>query len=141
MAATAPPSEGLYEASLRRGQVRHAVKTALACCLAVALSYLFRLPSGQLAPVFAYLLLTLGMPGPRLNWLLALLGIGISAVVSGVILVAFRDAPFLYLAVTLLWVFVCVLFSNWFSLPATLGAIVSALGIFVFFSRGRSGPR
>ena len=109
-------SDGLYEASLRQGQVKHALKTALACCLATGLSYLFRLPAGQLAPVFAYLLLTMGMPSPRTNWLLAQLGIVISALGSALILVAFRDAPFLYLAVTLLWIFTCLLFSNWFPL-------------------------
>ena len=130
---TAPPSEGLYEASLRQGQVKHAVKTALACCLATGLSYLFHLPAGQLAAVFAYLLLTMGMPSPRLNWLLAQLGIVISAIGSALILVAFRDAPFLYLAVTLLWIFTCLLFSNWFAVPATMAAMVSAIGIFVFF--------
>jgi hypothetical protein len=118
---------------LRQGQVKHAVKTALACCLATGLSYLFRLQSGQLAPVFAYLLLTIGMPSPRLNWLLTQLGIVVSAIGSALILIAFRDAIFLYLAVTLFWIFICLLFSNWFPLPATLGAMVSALGIFVFF--------
>ena len=89
--------------------------------------------SGQLAPVFAYLLMTLGMPSPRLNWVLAQLAIVVSALVSALVLVAFGAAPFLYLALTLLWIFTCVLFTNWFSLPATLGAMVSALGIFVFF--------
>jgi hypothetical protein len=133
MDSTAPPSERLYEASLRQGQVKHALKTALACCLATGLSYYFRLPSGQLAPVFAYLLMTLGMPSPRLNWLLALSAIGISAIVSALLVVAFGAAPFLYLAVTLLWIFTCLLFTNWFPLPATLGAMVSALGIFVIF--------
>jgi hypothetical protein len=133
MVSVAPPSEGLYEASLRQGQVKHALKTALACCLATGLSYLFRLPSGQLAPLFAFLLLSMGMPSPRLNWLLAQLGIAVGALGSALILVAFRDAPFLYLAVTLLWIFTCLLFSNWFRLPATLGAMVSAIGIFVFF--------
>src|SRR5260370_35842036 len=114
MVSTAPPSEGLYEAALRQGQVKHALKTSLACCLAAGLSYLFRLPSGQLAPVFAYLLLTMGMPSPRLNWLLAQLGIVVSAIASALILVAFRDALLLYLAMTLLWIFTCLLFSNWF---------------------------
>src|SRR5262245_58867270 len=133
MAPTAPPNEGPYEASLRQGQVKHALKTALACCLAAGLSYLLRLPSGQLAPVFAFLLLTAGMPSPRLNWLLALFAITVSSVGSALILPAFRDALFLYLAVTLLWIFTVLLFSNWFSLPATMGAMVSALGIFVFF--------
>jgi uncharacterized membrane protein YccC len=133
MVSNAPPSEGLYEASLRQGQVKHAVKTALACCLATGLSYFFRLPSGQLAPVFAYLLLTLGMPSPRLNWLLTQIGIVVSAIGSAIILIVFRDAHFLYLAVTLLWIFTCLLFTNWFPLPATLGAMVSALGIFAFF--------
>jgi hypothetical protein len=126
-------NEGLYEASLRQSHVKHAVKTALACCLAAGLSYFFRLRSGQLAPVFAYLLMTSGMPSPRLNWLLAQLGIALSAIVSALILLAFRDAHFLYLAVTLLWIFTCLLFSNWFPLPATLGAMVSAIGIFTFF--------
>src|SRR5260370_3594825 len=133
MVSTAPPNEDLYEASLRQGQVKHALKTALACCLATGLSYLFRLPSGQLAPVFVFLLLTMGMPSPRLNWLLAQLGIVVSAIGSALILVAFRDALFLYLAVTLLWIFTCMLFSSWFPLPATMSAMVSALGIFVFF--------
>ena len=134
MVSTAPPSERLYEASLRQGQVKHALKTALACCLATGLSYYFRLPSGQFAPVFAYLLMTMGLPSPRLNWLLAQLAIGISAIVSALLLVAFGAAPLLYLAVTLLWIFTCLLFTNWFSLPASLGAMVSALGIFVMFS-------
>src|SRR5260370_29235872 len=133
MVSTAPPSEGLYEASLREGQVKHGLKTALACCLAASLSYLFRLRSGQLAPVFAYLLLTMGMPSPRLNWLLAQLGIAVSAIGSALILVAFRDGHFLYLAVTLLWIFTSMLFSNWFPLPGTLAAMVSAIGIFAFF--------
>src|SRR5712664_4180971 len=133
MVWTAPPNEGLYEAALRQGQVKHALKTALACCLATGLSYLFRLRSGQLAPVFVYLLLTTGMPSPRLNWLLAQVGIALSAIGSACILLAFRDAVFLYLAVTLLWIFTCLLFSSWFPLPATLAAMVSALGLFVFF--------
>src|SRR5262249_10347783 len=131
MASTALPDEGedLYEATLRQGQVKHALKTALACCLATTLCYFFHLPNGQLAPVFAFLIMTLGMPSPRLNWLLTQLGIVVGAVGSALILAAFRDAPFLYLAVTLLWIFTVLLFSNWFSLPATLGAMVSALGI------------
>ena len=57
----------------------------------------------------------------------------ISAVVSALILVVFGAAPLVYLAVTLLWIFTCTLFTNWFPLPATLGAMVSALAIFVFF--------
>jgi len=133
MVSTAAQSERLYEEALREGQARHALKTALGCCLATALSFFFHLPSGQLAPVFAYLLMTLGMPSPRLNWVLAQLAIVVSALVSALVLVAFGAAPFLYLALTLLWIFTCVLFTNWFSLPATLGAMVSALGIFVFF--------
>jgi uncharacterized membrane protein YccC len=133
MASAALSTEDPYEASLHQGQVKHALKTALACCLAASLSYLFHLPSGQLAPVFAYLLLTVGMPSPRLNWLLTLLGIVVGATGSALILVAFRDALFLYLAVTLLWIFTVLLFSNWYPLSATLGAMVSALGIFVFF--------
>jgi hypothetical protein len=112
---------------------RHSLNTALACCLATGVSYLFRLPSGQLAPVFAFLLMTVGMPSPRLNWLLALFAITASALGSALILLAFHDALFLYLAVALLWIFTVLLFSNWYSLPATMGAMVSALGIFVFF--------
>jgi uncharacterized membrane protein YccC len=133
MASTAPLTGGRYEESLRRGQVKHGLKTALACCLATGLSYVFRLPSGQLAVVFAYLIMTMGMPSPRLNWLLAQIAIVISALVSALILVALGDVLLLYLAATLLWIFFCMLFSNWFALPATLGAMVSALGIFVFF--------
>src|SRR5262249_5710820 len=90
-------------------------------------------PSGQFAPLFAFLVVALGMPSLRLNWLLTQLGIAVGAVGSALILVAFRDALFLYLAVTLLWIFTVLLFSSWFPLPATLGAMVSALGIFVFF--------
>jgi hypothetical protein len=133
MVSTAPPSEGLYEASLGQGHVKHSLKTALACCLATGLAYFFRLRAGQLAPVFAFLLLTMGMPSPRLNWLLAQLGIVVSALGSALILIAFRDALFLYLAVTLLWIFIVLLFSNWSPLPATMAAMVSALGIFTFF--------
>ena len=117
----------------RQGQVKHAVKTALACCLATGLSYYFHLPNGQFSPLFAFLIMALGMPSPRLNWLLAFFGITFSAIGSALILLALRDAFFLYLAVTLLWIFTVLLFSNWFPLPATLGAMVSALGIFVFF--------
>ena len=133
MNSTSPPNDGMYEVSLRQGQLKHAVKTALACCLAAGVAYRLRTPAGPLATVFVYLLLTLGMPRPRLNWLLTQLAIASSAVVSALILAACRDAPFLYLAVTLLWIFTCMLLGNWFPLPATLGAMVSALGIFVFF--------
>jgi hypothetical protein len=133
MGSSPAQSERLYEASVRQGQVKHAVKTALSCCLATALSHAFHVPSGELAPVFAYLLMTIGLPSPRLNWLLAQVAIVVSAGVSAVLLVAFSAAPFVYLAVTLLWIFTCVIFTNWFPLPATLGAMVSALGIFVFF--------
>jgi hypothetical protein len=133
MDSTAPLTGSRYEESLRQGQVKHGLKTALACCLATGLSYVFRLPSGQLAAVFVYLLMTMGMPSPRLNWLLAQIAIVISALVSALILVALGDVLLLYLAATLLWIFFCMLFSHWFALPATLGAMVSALGIFVFF--------
>ncbi|HLX87617.1 MAG TPA: hypothetical protein VKR22_04020, partial [Acidimicrobiales bacterium] len=108
------------------------MKTALACCLATAVAFIFHVPSGPPAPVFAYLLMTIGRPSPRLNWLLTQLVLTVSAVVSALILVAFAATPFLYLAVTLLWIFICVLFTNWVPLPATLGAMLSALGIFVF---------
>ena len=47
MASTAAQNEHVYEESLRRGQVRHALKTALACCLATALSFLFQAASSR----------------------------------------------------------------------------------------------
>jgi len=133
MIPPALPSERLYEASLRQSQTRHAAKAALACCVATGVCHVFRVPSGQFGPVFAFLLMTTGMPAPHLTWLLAQLAIVISAVVSGIVLVAFGAAHFLYLALTLLWIFTCILFTNWFPLPATLGGMVSALGIFTFF--------
>src|SRR5438128_1943720 len=105
MESSVAPSEGLYEISLRQGQVRHALKTALACCLATALTYIFHLRSGEFTPVFVFLLMSIGMPSPRLNWLLAQTAIAISAIVSAVLLVAFHPAPFLYLTFTLLWIF------------------------------------
>jgi uncharacterized membrane protein YccC len=117
--------------SLRQGQVRHALKTTLACCLATELSYIFHLRSGEFAPVFVFLLMTVGMPSPRLNWLLAQSAIVISVIVSAVLLVVFHPAPFLYLVLTLLWIFTCLLFITRFPLPATMGAMVSAIGIFV----------
>src|SRR2546430_16288181 len=98
MVSTAAQSERLYEEALREGQARHALKTALGCCLATALSFFFHLPSGQLAPVFAYLLMTLGMPTPRLHWGLAQPPIVVSALVDALVLDAVRSAPFLSLA-------------------------------------------
>src|SRR5215470_3982900 len=132
MVSAAAQDEPFYETSLRQSQVKRAVKTALGCCVATILTFYFHVPSGQLSPVFVFLLMTLGMPSPRLNWLLSQLAIVASALVSAAILVAFWSAPPLYLAVTLAWVFTCVLFQNWLPLPATLGAMVSALGIFTF---------
>src|SRR4030095_14787931 len=105
------------------------------CCLATGLSYYFHLPNGQLAPVFVYLLLTTGMPSPRLHWLLAQVAIVLSASVSALLLVAFGAAPVLYLALTLLWIFTCLLFTNWSLFPASLGAMVSALGLSVLVIR------
>jgi hypothetical protein len=75
--------------------------------------------------------MTRGMPNPNLNWLLSMGAVVISASVSGLILVAFEGAPFLYVALALLWIFIFLLFANWFPLPATLGVLVSAIGIFV----------
>jgi hypothetical protein len=136
MVSAAAQDEPLHEASLRQAQVKHAVKTALACCVATILAFYFHVPSGQFSPLFAFLLMTLGMPSPRLNWMLTQLAIVGSALVSALVLVTLWSAPPLYLAVTLAWIFTCVLFQNWFPLPATLGAMVSALGIFVFSEGG-----
>jgi hypothetical protein len=133
MATISLPSEAIYEASLRQAEVKHALKTALACLLVTVLVYAFRLRSGQLVPVFAYLLFSLGMPSPRLTWLLAQLGIVISALVSAAIVLVCRDLLLLYLAVTLAWIFLCMQFSSGFPLPAALSAMVSALGVFTFF--------
>ena len=132
MISAAPISESEYEASLQLGQVKHALKTAVACSLSTVLSYALHLPNGELGPVFAFLVMALGMPSPRINWLLTQIAIVISATASALIVVALRDALFLYLAMTLLWIFLCVLFSSRFPLPGTLAAMVSALGIFVF---------
>ena len=139
MISTAAQSERRYEASLHEGQLKHALKTALSCCLATALAFYFHLPSRELAPVFAYLLMTIGMPSPRLNWLLTQLAIAVSAIASAIVLVAFGGAFFVYLALTLLWIFTCMLFTSRFSLPATMGAMESALGIFVFLQGGMGG--
>jgi uncharacterized membrane protein YccC len=133
MVAAAPTSKHPHEPFLRQGQIKHALKTGLACCLAVAISYIFHLQNHQLALAFTYLLMTMGMPSPRLNWLLVLLATVISAIVSALLLVAFGGAYFLYLTLTLLWIFVCLLFSNWFPLAATMAAMLSAIGIFVNF--------
>src|SRR5262249_13750786 len=124
-------TEDLYQVSLRQGHVKHAVKTALACCLATTLMYVFHLRSGEFASVFVFLLMSIGMPSPRLNWLLTQTAIIISAIVSALLVVVFQPQPFLYLIVTLLWIFMCLLLTTRFPLPATLGAMVSAIGIFV----------
>src|SRR5262249_8560564 len=124
-------TEDLYQVSLRQCHVKHAVKTALACCLATTLMYFFHLRSGEFAPVFVFLLMSIGMPSPRRNWLLAQTAIIISAIVSAILVVVFHPEPFLYLIFTLLWIFICLLFTTRFPLPATLGAMVSAIGIFV----------
>jgi len=131
MNSSGPQTENVYETSLRQGQVKHALKTALGCCLATGLYYVFHLQSGEFAPVFVFLLMSVGMPSPRLNWLLAQTAIVISAIVSAVLLVVFHATPFLYLVLTLLWIFTCLLFSTRVPLPATMGAMVSAIGIFV----------
>jgi uncharacterized membrane protein YccC len=132
MASTLQKSEDLYTAALRQGQVKHAVKTAAACCVAALISYYLRLPNGQFAPLFAFLIMGLGMPAPRLNWLLTLIAIALSASVSAVILLLFHNAIFTFIAVTLLWIFTVLLFTNWFPLPATLGSMIAGLGIFTF---------
>lgn len=123
--------ERLDEIVLREGRVKHALKTALACCLAATLTYYFHLANGQMSAVFAFMLLTLGMPTPRLNWLMSHVTTTFSSLVSGLILIAFHDAPVLYVSLTLLWIFICVLFANWFPLPASLAAMSSAIGLFM----------
>src|SRR2546425_1732821 len=85
MSPSAPVSDTLYETILRQGQIKHALKTALACCLATVLAYAFHVPSGELAPVFVFLLMSLGMPSPRLNWLLVQAAVVISAFISAVL--------------------------------------------------------
>jgi uncharacterized membrane protein YccC len=136
MAATDLPSEQLFEQSLRQGQVRHAIKVALACSLATVVVYYFHVSSGQLAPLFAFLLFTMGMPSPRMNWLLTQVAIVIGAIGSSIILVYFHDALFLYLAMMLLWIFVCLLFSGWLPLPATLAGMISAISVFTYLDGG-----
>jgi uncharacterized membrane protein YgaE (UPF0421/DUF939 family) len=96
MAATVLPSEHLHQTFLRHGQVRLALKTALACCLATGLSYYFHLTDNQLAPLLAFLFMTRGMPNPPRNWLLAQVAVLISANLSALLLLAFEGAPFVY---------------------------------------------
>lgn len=136
MPPTAPPSDELFHESLRQAQVRHALKTALACTLATASAYYYHLRSEQLAPVFAFLLFTMGMPAPRMNWLLTQLAVLASSLVSAFILVYFHDTLFLYLALTLFWTFVCLSAGGWLPMPATLGGMVTAISIFTFLEGG-----
>lgn len=136
MPPTAPPSDDLFHKSLRQAQVRHALKTALACALATASAYYCHLRSEQLAPVFAFLLFTMGMPAPRMNWLLAQLAVIASSLVSALILVYFHDTLFLYLALTLFWTFACLSAGGWLPMPATLGGMVTAISIFTFLEGG-----
>lgn len=136
MATTVLPSEDIFQETLRQGQVRHALKVALACCIATATTHFFHLNSGQLAPVFAFLLFTMGMPSPRMNWLLTQIAVTIGALGSAIILIYFHEAFFLYLALTLLWIFTCLLFSGWLPLPATMAAMISAIGVFTFLEGG-----
>jgi uncharacterized membrane protein YccC len=138
MTSTAPQRLGLFEESLRQGQIRHALKTALACCLATALTYFFHLAAGEFAPIFVVIIMALGMPSPRLNAILGQFAIAVSAVVSALLVIAFHDVPFLFLSVTLVWIFTCLLFTSRFPLPGSMGSMVSAIGIFVF-SQGTVG--
>jgi len=126
----APSRERLDETDLREGRLKHAIKVALSCCLAATLAFYFQLPSHQLSAVFAFMLLALGMPSPRLNWLMTHVTTIVSSIVSALILINFYNAPLLYLVLTLTWIFVCILFANWFPLPAGLGAMASAIGLF-----------
>ena len=126
------PAKASSKKRLRQGQVRHALKVALACCLATAITYFFHLRSEQLAPVFAFLLFTLGMPSPRMNWLLTQIAVTIGAIGSAIILVYFHKALLLYLALTLLWIFTCLLFSGWLPLPPPWPRMISAIGVFTF---------
>ena len=91
MTSTAPQREGLFEESLRQGQIRHALKTALACCLATALTYFFHLAAGEFAPIFVVIIMALGMPSPRLNAILGQFAIAVSAVVSALLVITFHD--------------------------------------------------
>ncbi|MBV8232664.1 MAG: hypothetical protein JO329_22005 [Planctomycetaceae bacterium] len=118
---------------MRQGQVKHALKTALCCCVASLVSFYFYVPYGQLAPVFAFMIMALGMPSPRLNALLVQLTLVFSAIVSSILVLVFHAAPPIFLVFNLLWIFTCLLFTNWFSLPANMGAMISTIGIYVFF--------
>ncbi|HVW02227.1 MAG TPA: hypothetical protein VHB77_17880, partial [Planctomycetaceae bacterium] len=109
-------------------------KTALACSLATCLTHFFHFASGVFAPLFVFLLMTVGMPTPRLNAIVGLVALVISSLVSAGFVIALHDAPYLYLVVTLVWIFTILLFANWFPLPASMGSMISAIGVFVFFS-------
>ena len=123
--------ERLDDRALREGWLKHAVKTALACCLSATLALFFQLPSHQLAVVFAFMLMALGMPSPRINWLMTHVATSVSSLVCALILITFHAAPALYLILTLTWIFICMLLTNWFPLPAALGAMAAAIGLFI----------
>ena len=129
----APAGEHLYRESLRQTRVKHAIKTGLACCLCIFISYVFHLPGPELGPTLAFVLMTVGMPAPRINWFLTQVGVIISAIVSGLILVISQTNPSLFLMLTLLWIFFCLLFTNWFRFPPIFVAMISAIGIFTAF--------
>jgi hypothetical protein len=130
-ASTASSRELLHVTYLHAGKVKYALKTALACCLATFFAFYVHIDSMELAPVLAYLFMVKGLPNPNLNWLLALVAVVISSCVTALLLVAFAGTPFLFVALTLLWIFIVLLFCNWFPLPAVTGAMVPAIGIFV----------
>ena len=130
--------EAVHQEVVRQGQVKHAIKTALACCVAIYLALLCGLQSPQLAPVLAFLLMTTGMPRPGLNWLVTQLAVGISSVVCAFALVLLAHAPVLSLVATLLWIFTCILFTRWFPFAATYAALVAAIALFVAV-RGSAG--
>jgi hypothetical protein len=123
-------SYALEEAD-RQGRLRQAVKAALATSLAMLAANVVHLESSYLAPLLAFVLMTLGAPEVVRNWLQTLAAVAVNAAATGFFVLVIAEPGPLFLLVMLLWLFGAFLFSSRWWLPAVLGTMVSAIALFM----------
>lgn len=119
------------KAYLATFRVKIALKITLGGVIAALICNFFHLPSGFLAPVILYMIMS-GFHGQTFEvGVQSLIGSILTAVYSLLIVYYFLDSKPIYLILAAVWIFACITFIGKYAIASILSAILAAMTMFV----------
>ena len=119
------------KAYLATFRVKIALKITLGGVIAALICDFFHLPSGFLAPVILYMIMS-GFHGQTFEvGVQSLIGSILTAVYSLLIVYYFLDSKPIYLILAAVWIFACITFIGKYAIASILSAILAAMTMFV----------